>query len=89
MDNWRAFSVGRWKLIERPRGRSAIYDLQEDPSEQSAIRDYPITQRALRRWMGQRLVETAARPRVSGTRPETTRIDAETAAQLRALGYIQ
>lgn len=89
MENWRAFSVGRWKLIERPRGRSAIYDLQEDPGEQSAIRDYPITQRALRRWMGQRLVETASRSRASGTRPENTRIDAETAAQLRALGYIQ
>ncbi|MFK8002805.1 MAG: sulfatase [Polyangiales bacterium] len=89
MENWRAFSVGRWKLIERPRGRSAIYDLQEDPSEQSAIRDYPITQRALRRWMGQRLVETASRSRSNGTRPQNTRIDAETAAQLRALGYIQ
>lgn len=93
MENWRTYSVGRWKLIERPGNRSAVYDLMEDPGEtQNLAPSRPLTRRALRGWLGMRLAETRRAPsrRRSRNREETPEpaIDAETAAQLRALGYI-
>ncbi len=88
MDNWRTYAIGRWKLIERPRGRSAVYDLEEDPRESTPLTDYPITRRVLRQWMGARMVETPAR-RVRRRQSSEPAIDAETEAQLRALGYVR
>ena len=96
MENWRTFTMGRWKLIQRPGNRSAVYDLREDPSETNDVADArPLTLRWLRAEMGLALARSQPETRTgSGGRrprhaPESTTIDPETEAQLRALGYLQ
>ncbi len=91
MDNWRTATNGRWKLVLRPRRPPRLYDLQEDPRERADIaHDRPVTIRWLREQMALRLEATrgrAERHRRSH-QPESAAIDDETAAQLRALGYV-
>jgi arylsulfatase A-like enzyme len=92
MENWRTVTVGRWKLVQRPRNRSRLYDLQEDPGEAQDLADtHPLTVRWLRGLLGLRLQATRGEvePGRRRHRPERTVIDDETAAQLRALGYLQ
>lgn len=93
MDNWRTFNVGRWKLIERPRGRHRTFDLELDPREEDGIANEQamLTRAALRMWMGQRMIDTYRQSARSPRRrqQQNTTVDAETEAQLRALGYIR
>lgn len=91
MDNWRTATSGRWKLVLRPRRRPRLFDLQEDPRERVDVADdHPVTVRWLREGMALRLEATRGRP--DRPRPrhraQSTTIDDETAAQLRALGYV-
>jgi arylsulfatase A-like enzyme len=100
MDGWRTVVCGRYKLLHRTLERQMIYDLQADPHEQTDLAaDRPIAVRYLRGLLGLALgaVETAAPTTGGGTAPrarpqvhvqETTTIDPETEAQLRALGYV-
>jgi len=94
MDGWRAVAIGRWKLIQRTAERMFVYDLTADPHEQNDLAAAsPITLRWLRGLLGLTLGESdndASRPRARRAQIEaqTTTIDAETEAQLRALGYV-
>jgi choline-sulfatase len=91
MDGFRAIVVGKRKLIQRSDRRFTLHDLQADPSEQrdvSAAR--PLTTRYLRGQLGLALAATNAgeeRAR-KPIKQQTTQIDAQTEAQLRALGYV-
>ncbi|MEM7607911.1 MAG: hypothetical protein AAF411_21360 [Myxococcota bacterium] len=86
MDNWRTYVLGRWKIIERPRGRTRVFDLNEDPDENTPL-DAPITRAALRRQMGAALDRT--QPTRRRRRAPQATIDREMAEQLRALGYVE
>ena len=84
MEGWRSVVVGRFKLIQRTHRRWMLFDLEADPGERNDLADdRPMVVRALRGLLGLALA--------GGTRAheaETTEIDAETDAQLRALGYV-
>jgi arylsulfatase A-like enzyme len=84
MNGWRTIVVGRYKLIQRTASRMMLYDLEEDPDEtRDLAADRPLTLRYLRGLLG--LVLAGAH---HGHASERTEIDAETEAQLRALGYV-
>ncbi|MAT24188.1 MAG: hypothetical protein CMN29_04340 [Sandaracinus sp.] len=103
MEHWRTIVVGRWKLVQRPRRAPQLYDLVRDPDEERDVAEArPRTVAFLRGLLGLRLAETggwdedaqdaaqdAPRRRPARRhRAEQTEIDDETAAQLRALGYL-
>jgi arylsulfatase A-like enzyme len=93
LDTQRAVTSGRYKLILRGTA-PALYDLASDPHEQHDVAGtHPIALRHMRSLLGALVagadvpVRGAPRPRRVLAR-ETTTIDPETEAQLRALGYI-
>jgi arylsulfatase A-like enzyme len=91
MDGWRTAVIDRLKLIQRTERRVMVHDLASDPGEQTDVMSArPITTRYLRGQLG--LALAASQPLQSaGKKPhkgQTTTIDAETEAQLRALGYV-
>ena len=90
MENWRTVSDERFKLIVRPRRAAQLYDLLEDPGETRDLApERPWTVRYLREQLAVRLDATRARERATRAhRAARTRIDDETAAQLRAIGYV-
>jgi choline-sulfatase len=94
MDGWRTAVIADLKLIQRTERRFMVHDLSSDPGEQTDVAaERPITTRYLRGQLGLTLrASTAvARASASGKKPlkqENTTIDAETEAQLRALGYV-
>ena len=95
MEHWRTVNVGRYKLVQRPGHASVLYDLTEDPGETTNVAEaHPLVVGWLRGLLGTSLDATrgASRPSTTARRPthaaETTAIDPETAAQLRALGYV-
>jgi arylsulfatase A-like enzyme len=85
MEGWRAITVGRYKLIQRTHRRWMLYDLVADPHEHHDLAaERPLAVRYLRGLLG-----LALRGATAGRhRGETTEIDPETDAQLRALGYV-
>lgn len=94
MEGWRTVSVGGYKLIHRTIERMMVYHLTEDAREQRDLGpERPITVRYLRGMLGLALGASDGRagraaPRRVNIRQETTTIDPETEAQLRALGYV-
>ncbi|MDH5491486.1 MAG: sulfatase, partial [Myxococcales bacterium] len=88
MEGWRALIVGRRKLIQRTEERMMLFDLEADPQEREDLAaERPLELRTLRGLLGLALAgsEGASMP---AHRAERTQIDAETEAQLRALGYV-
>lgn len=85
MEGWRALVVGRYKLIQRTHRTAMVFDLEADPHEHHDIStERPLLLRYLRGLLGLVLSgRTDARHRA-----ESTTIDAETEAQLEALGYV-
>ncbi len=84
MNGWRTIVVGRYKLIQRTASRMMLYDLETDPGETNDLAaERPLTVRYLRGLLG--LVLAGAH---HVHEAERTEIDAETEAQLRALGYV-
>ena len=100
MDGWRTVVSGRFKLIHRTLERQMVYDLERDPHEQTDLAPgRPIAVRYLRGLLGLGLGAAESAPATTpGAAPrrarpqvheqETTTIDPETEAQLRALGYV-
>ncbi|MBW2460167.1 MAG: sulfatase [Deltaproteobacteria bacterium] len=87
MNGWRTIVVGRYKLIQRTSARMMLYDLEADPGETTDLAaDRPLAVRYLRGLLGLTLAGAAAGAPTH--RAEETVIDAETEAQLRALGYV-
>ncbi|MCB9604036.1 MAG: sulfatase [Sandaracinus sp.] len=95
MEHWRTVNVGRYKLIQRPGHASVLHDLVEDPGETTNVAErHPLVVAWLRGLLGASLDATRSARAPSARTPrtthaaETTAIDPETAAQLRALGYV-
>jgi arylsulfatase A-like enzyme len=88
MDGWRTAVMSDLKLIQRTEKRFMLHDLRDDPHEQRDVaKQRPISTRTLRGQLGLTLAQSDNQ----GTRApkaESTKIDAETEAQLRALGYV-
>ena len=90
MEGWRAVNVGRLKLIQRTERRVMLHDLVEDPDEVTDVAsERPIAVRYARGLLGLHLAGTE-RPsrRRAAIRQQRIEIDAETQAQLEALGYV-
>jgi len=93
MDGWRTVVIDGMKLIQRTEKRVMVHDLANDPHEQSDVSAArPITTRYLRGQLGLALAKSEpGAGAASGKkvhREQKTNIDAETEAQLRALGYV-
>ncbi|MCA9580146.1 MAG: sulfatase [Myxococcales bacterium] len=89
MDGWRTVVVGRYKLIHRTADHVAVYDIASDPGETRDLAEgSPIAVRYLRGLLGLALASPAAGAKKETHQKARTPIDAETEAQLRALGYI-
>lgn len=81
----KSLQVGTLKLIASDRGELELYDLAEDPGELTdLVADRPDDVKRLRRLLRDVVPEWT--PRGGGEAPS---LDAETAEQLRSLGYIQ
>ncbi len=93
MENWRVVHLEGMKLIQRPGHRQRLFDLREDAAEENDLAETrPLTVGILRGRLGMELRRTengGTRGSMRRHRPRRTEIDAETAAQLRALGYIE
>jgi choline-sulfatase len=93
MDGWRTAVSGSLKLVHRSVSKYAVYDLAKDPRETTDIAaSHPVAVRTLRALLGRTLsassTVTGAAGAASKPKQERTTIDAETKAQLEALGYI-
>jgi choline-sulfatase len=95
LDDRRVIRAGRWKLILRGPN-ATFFDLERDPNEQHELdmSRHPIAARYTRILIGQYLGAidrgswTSADQRArSAHRSEQIQMDAQTCAQLRALGY--
>lgn len=96
LDDRRVIRAGRWKLILRGHNPT-MFDLETDPGEQRELdmNRHPIAARYLRVLIGQYLgaldrgswlsADQRARAQMGS---EAAVLDAETCAQLRALGYV-
>jgi arylsulfatase A-like enzyme len=92
MDGWRTAVIDGLKLIQRTEKRVTVHDLTQDPHEQQDVAPQrPLTTRYLRGQLGLALARSESgqegQARVA-VRKQTTAIDKETEAQLRALGYV-
>jgi choline-sulfatase len=88
MDDWRTIVIGDLKLIQRSEKHFMVYDLAADPREQRDLGSArPVTARYLRAQLGLALARSQV---VASKAPKAqkTKIDAQTEAQLRALGYV-
>jgi len=84
MYGWRTALVGRYKLVQRTESRAMLFDLEADPGEEDDLSERrPLVLRHVRGLLGLALAGEG-----HAHRPESTEIDPETEAQLRALGYV-
>jgi choline-sulfatase len=91
MSGVRAVTVGRVKLIQRGLESASLYDLAKDPGETRDLsKSQPIALRYARAMLGITNAENTELPagRRRAHKRERTKIDAQTEAQLRALGYV-
>ncbi|MFT3927571.1 MAG: sulfatase-like hydrolase/transferase [Myxococcales bacterium] len=93
MDGWRTVVIDGMKLIQRTERRLMLHDLAIDPHEQTDVASQrPLTTRYLRGQLGLALAKSepgqGAASGKKAHREQKTDIDAETEAQLRALGYV-
>lgn len=93
MNDYRTLTVGRYKLIHRGLETATLYDLAADPHETHDVaKSHPIVMRYARGVLGLTLAENTSEPAASKKprvhQQENTKIDAQTEAQLRALGYV-
>ncbi len=93
MDGWRTAVIANLKIIQRTERRIMLHDLADDPGEQTdVVLERPITTRYMRGQLGLQLAKTTAGQTAQKgkkvVREQKTDIDAETEAQLRALGYV-
>ena len=98
LDDRRVVRAGRWKMIINGNN-TKMFDLQEDPHERNEVTDmthWPVAERYLRILLGQYLgavdrghwwSATQTAPRALGGGGDA-QIDAQTCAQLLALGYV-
>lgn len=97
LDDRRVIRAGRWKLILRGTNPT-MFDLERDPGEQRELpmSAHPIAARYLRILIGQYLgasdrghwLDAVQGQGVQLRREAPQRLDRETCAQLRALGYV-
>lgn len=99
LDDRRVIRAGRWKMIMNGTN-TKMFDLQEDPHERNEVTDmthWPVAERYLRILLGQYLGAVDRGHWWSATQtppgPLTgaggaAQLDAQTCAQLRALGYV-
>jgi arylsulfatase A-like enzyme len=90
---WRTLGVGRYKLIQHGTERATLYDVHADPGEKTDLAaERPLLLAYTRGLLGLTLAEDAGdddKTRAARThKSATTKIDAKTDAQLRALGYV-
>jgi choline-sulfatase len=89
MDGWRTIVIGDLKLIQRSEKYFMLYDLATDPHEQRDLAgERPLSVRYLRGQLGIALARTQSSGERPAGKPQKTKIDAQTEAQLRALGYV-
>jgi arylsulfatase A-like enzyme len=92
MTGIRALAVGRLKLVQRGIEQVSLFDLEKDPGETKDIaRTRPIALRYTRGLLGLQIADSTTPTATRRTRSharEKTKIDRETEAQLRALGYV-
>lgn len=92
MTGWRTIGVGRLKLIQRTIDHAWLYDVADDPNEtRDVAAERPIARSYARGLLGLLLSEHAGESHVQKARRhkrDKTEIDAETEAQLKALGYV-
>lgn len=93
MRAWRTLAVGDYKLVHRTLRHAQLYHLGRDPGEHHDLAaERPLTVRYTRGLLGLALAD-ASSPTAPGSGPrhhrqEKVHIDSQTAAQLRALGYL-
>ncbi len=101
LNGWRTVVVGHLKLVQRSVHAPKLYDLSTDPREEHDLApSRPLAVRYLRGLLGLQLAKAEPVGDGTGAAPvaahrvrahhhaETTQIDPQTAAQLRALGYV-
>jgi arylsulfatase A-like enzyme len=93
MRGWRTLGVGRLKLIQRTIDHGWLYDVADDPGEtRDLAAERPLARAYARGLLGLTLAKHAGENdtvrKQRKHQSEKTDIDAQTEAQLRALGYV-
>jgi len=88
MNGWRTAVAGKYKIVQRTDAQVSLYDLDADPGETHDLA--PESRVAVRYLRGLLGLALAGQLGAAGAvhRGERAVIDAETEAQLRALGYV-
>jgi arylsulfatase A-like enzyme len=89
MTGIRTLASGRYKLIQRGPDQALLYDLGADPHEtRDLAAQRPLALRYTRSLLGLTLARSTSGKTTRVHKRESTTIDRETEAQLRALGYV-
>jgi choline-sulfatase len=89
MTGYRTLASGRYKLVQRGLDQATLYDLSVDPHETHDVAaQHPLAMRYTRSLLGLTLARSSAGKTTRVYKRESTTIDRETEAQLRALGYV-
>ncbi|HKP57081.1 MAG TPA: sulfatase [Polyangiales bacterium] len=89
MSGIKTVASGRYKLIQRGLDQPALYDLSADPHEtRDLTAERPLALRYTRGLLGLTMARSTSGKTTRVYKRESTTIDRETEAQLRALGYV-